>query len=197
MNNKVCMAYIGGKTYNTVSVEDKTPEFYINDFANIFTEEQKKKMLLKATELNDTYNGIQVVVSTVESLTDNKIEDYTCSMYDQYRIGKYSMGVLILVSIADKEAKVEIGEKLQGNLTNSVQNKIKSSVVTEYLKTDDLPQAIVLAQSDIIDEIKQNVPADWEEIDKKNYNIFMLVFIIIFGGGTACCAYLCFSKEKC
>lgn len=196
IGSKECMAYIGSKTYNTILVEDKTLDFYINDFANIFTEQQKQEMMLKATELNDTYNGVQVVVSTVETLKGNKIEDYACSMYDQYKIGKNSMGVLILVSTTDKEAKVEIGEKLQKTITNSVLNRIQSSVVTEYLKTDDLPQAIVLAQSEIIDEIKQNVSADWQEIDKKNYNIFMIVFIIIFGGGTALCAYLCFSKEK-
>ena len=33
-------------------------------------------MLSKAIELNDTYNGVQVVVSTVETLEGNKIEDY-------------------------------------------------------------------------------------------------------------------------
>lgn len=194
--SKECIAYIGGKTYNTIIVEDKTSDFYINDFANIFTEEQKQEIMLKAKELNDTYNGMQVVVSTVETLKGNKIEDYACSMYDQYKIGKYSMGVLILVSSTDKEVKVEIGEKLQKTITNSVSNRIQSSVATEYLKTNDLAQATVLAQSEIIDELKQNVPADWEERDKKNYNIFMIVFIIIFGGGTACCVYLCFSKEK-
>lgn len=190
------MAYIGDKRYNVIPVEDKTSDFYINDFANIFTEEQKQEMMLKAKELNDTYNGIQVVVSTVDTLKGNKIEDYACSMYDEYKIGKYSMSVLILVSSADKEAKVEIGEKLQGNLTNSVSNKMPFSVATEYLKTDDLAQATVLAQSEIIDEIKQNVSADWEEEDKKNANLMFLFFIIIFGGGVGCCAYFCFSKQK-
>jgi len=154
-------------------------------------------MLSKAIELNDTYNGVQVVVSTVETLEGNKIEDYAHAMYNQYDIGKYSMGILILVSPSDRDVRIEMGKKLQSRLKCTPASKeIQSKLLTCYLKTDDLPQAIVLAQSEIIDEIKQNVSADWQEIDKKNYNIFMIVFIIIFGGGTACCAYLCFSKEK-
>ena len=187
---------MGIKGYNAIPVEDKTSDFYINDFANIFTEEQKQEMMQKATELNDTYNGIQVVVSIVDTLKGNRIEDYACSMYDEYKIGKYSMGVLILVSSTDKEVKVEVGEKLRRTITNPVLNKIQFSVEKEYLKTDDLAQATVLAQSEIIDEIKQNVPADWEERNKRNNNLMLLILLIIFGGSTGCCTYFCFNKQK-
>ncbi len=67
------------------SVKEQTNEFYVNDFAGIFTEEQKQEMLNKAKELNDNYNGIQVVVTTVDSLEGHEIENYAYAMYNQYR----------------------------------------------------------------------------------------------------------------
>lgn len=67
------------------SVKEQTNEFYVNDFAGIFTEEQKQEMLNKAKELNDNYNGIQVVVTTVDSLGGHEIENYAYAMYNQYR----------------------------------------------------------------------------------------------------------------
>lgn len=67
------------------SVREQTNEFYVNDFAGIFTEEQKQEMLNKAKELNDNYNGIQVVVTTVDSLEGHEIENYAYAMYNQYR----------------------------------------------------------------------------------------------------------------
>ena len=42
-------------------------------------------MLNKAKELNDNYNGIQVVVTTVDSLGGHEIESYAYAMYNQYR----------------------------------------------------------------------------------------------------------------
>ena len=42
-------------------------------------------MLNKAKELNDNYNGIQVVVTTVDSLQGHEIENYAYAMYNQYR----------------------------------------------------------------------------------------------------------------
>lgn len=141
-------------------------------------------MMDKAIELNDTYNGVQVVVTTIESLEGENVEDYASSMFEQYEIGNRSMGVLVFVSIEDKETKAVIGEKLQKTIGNSSTNKIKSSVLKHYFKTDDLKEATVLAQSEIIDEIKQNVPKDWQEKDRFSTKSMLITFTTIFGLGT-------------
>lgn len=180
---------------DTIIAQTPTSDFYVNDFANIFTEEQKQEMISRAVELNDTYNGIQVVVSTVETLQGNKIEEYAHSMYNQYDIGKNSMGILILLSTTDKDVKIEIGEKLQKNINGSVSEKIHSKLLTSYLKTEDLAQGTVIAQSEIINEIKENISADWEKIDKNNANGMFIFFIVIFGLGI-CCIIYCLYGEK-
>lgn len=60
-------------SYN-LKVTEATESFYINDFAGIFTEEQKASMMDKAIDLDSDYAGIQVVITTVESLQDCVIE---------------------------------------------------------------------------------------------------------------------------
>lgn len=141
-------------------------------------------MMDRAIELNDTYNGVQVVVSTIESLEGENAKDYADSMFKQYEIGNNSMGVLVLVSEKDKEAEVVIGEKLQKTIANSSTNKIESSVLKHYFKTDDLKEATVLAQSEIIDEIKENVSADWQEKERFSTKSMLITFTTIFGLGT-------------
>ncbi len=154
-------------------------------------------MLSKAIELNDTYNGVQVVVSTVETLEGNKIEDYAHAMYNQYDIGKYSMGILILVSPSDRDVRIEMGKKLQSRLKCTPASKeIQSKLLTCYLKTDDLAQGTVIAQSEIINEIKENVSSAWEKEDKKAENGMLICFIVVFGTGIIAIIYSLHEDRK-
>ena len=75
----VSLTAFGSNRYN-VEVEKQTDEFYVNDFANLFTEADKQVMMENAVELAEEYDGIQVVVSTVNSLNGNKIEKYAYYM---------------------------------------------------------------------------------------------------------------------
>ncbi len=110
-----------------LDVVDATSNFYVNDFAGIFSEEQKNSLMEKAVSFEKETYGIQVVITTVKSLDDAVIdyeiivedkegkwleskqadttnnpkftvEEVTYSMYKEYGIGKDDMGILILLS---------------------------------------------------------------------------------------------------
>lgn len=70
------------------AVQEQTSMFYVNDFADVFTSEQEQEMLERAKNLDTNYNGIQVVVTTVNSLEGHEIENYAYAMYNQYRYRK-------------------------------------------------------------------------------------------------------------
>ena len=69
------------------NIPQATDEFYVNDFANVLSDEEEKLLLDKAVTLAEESDGIQVVLSTVESLDGNSIENYALEMYNQYKIG--------------------------------------------------------------------------------------------------------------
>lgn len=110
-----------------LDVVDATPNFYVNDFAGIFSEEQINSLMEKAVSFDEESSGIQVVITTVKSLNDavvdyelivedqdgNRVEgnqtdatndpkftveEVAYSMYKEYGIGKDDMGILILLS---------------------------------------------------------------------------------------------------
>lgn len=88
-----------------ITVEPPTSDFYVNDFANIISDENKALMMERAVKLDQDYNGTQVVVSTVTTLNGYNIDEYSYTMYNQYGIGKDDMGVLICLSTGDREIK--------------------------------------------------------------------------------------------
>ena len=73
--------------FASTEIPTQTSEFYINDFADVLTDEEEKIMLHNAEALEDEYEGTQIVVTTVPNTGDMEADDYSFEMYDKYKIG--------------------------------------------------------------------------------------------------------------
>lgn len=156
-----------------LKVVEATNEFYVNDFANILSEDQEQQMMDAAVELNDEYDGIQVVVTTVESLEDTvvehpssvnlenlDIEQISYAMFSQYGIGKDDMGILILFSSGDREIRIETGNKMQTYITDSKSGDLIDEYAMDYFIDDDFAEGLVSLQDAVIREIEERVIND-------------------------------------
>ena len=161
----VSLTAFGSNRYN-VEVENQTDEFYVNDFANLFTEKDKQVMMENAVKLAEEYDGIQVVVSTVNSLNGNQIEEYAYSMYEQYGIGKDSMGILILLSVEDRQVKIETGKTMQAYITDSKSGQLLDNYGMQYFKEDRFAEGLKSVQEAVIAEIRNVVPIDWSSTNE-------------------------------
>ena len=161
----VSLTAFGSNRYN-VEVERQTDEFYVNDFANLFTEKDKQVMMENAVKLAEEYDGIQVVVSTVNSLNGNQIEEYAYSMYEQYGIGKDSMGILILLSVEDRQVKIETGKTMQAYITDSKSGQLLDNYGMQYFKEDRFAEGLKSVQEAVIAEIRNVVPIDWSSTNE-------------------------------
>ena len=161
----VSLTAFGSNRYN-VEVEKQTDEFYVNDFANLFTEADKQVMMENAVKLAEEYDGIQVVVSTVNSLNGNQIEQYAYSMYEEYGIGKDSMGILILLSVEDRQVRIETGKTMQAYITDSKSGQLLDNYGMQYFRDDRFAEGLKSVQEAVIAEIRNVVPIDWNNTNK-------------------------------
>lgn len=159
---------IGTSNKYKVNVEKQTDDFYVNDFANIFSETDKQAMMTNAVELAEEYDGIQVVVTTVNSLNGNEIEEYAYSMYEQYGIGKDSMGILILLSVGDRNVKIETGKTMQAYITDSKSGQLLDKYGMDYFREDKFAEGLKAVQEAVISEIKNVVPINWNGGEEKD-----------------------------
>lgn len=153
-----------------VNVEKQTEDFYVNDFANLLSEADKKVMIANAVELAEEYDGIQVVVTTVNNLNGNEIEEYAYSMYGQYGIGKDSMGILILLSVGDRDVKIETGKTMQAYITDSKSGQLLDKYGMDYFREDKFAEGLKSVQEAVISEIKKVVPIDWNGREETTVN---------------------------
>lgn len=159
-------AYAAGS--HDFEVTSATSDFYINDFAGLFTDQQKADMMDNAVSLDKDYEGIQVVVTTVNSLDDcvldgksHDIEEVSYAMYKQYGIGKDDMGILILFSSGDRQVWMQTGYKMQTYITDSKSGQLLDNYGMEYFRNDQFAEGLISLQNGTISEIKSVVPQDW------------------------------------
>lgn len=146
---------------SNIEVKDQTPEFYVNDYGNIFSYDQKAEIQKRAVALNEDYNGIQLVLTTLESLEGNSVEKYATAMYNKFGIGKKDMGVLILFSSGDRKVRIEVGRGMEAYMTDADAGKLIDDYAIDYLKNDQFAEGLISLQKAVITFIKDNVPVDW------------------------------------
>lgn len=179
----------GTKSNYELDVVNHTSDFYVNDFAGLFTEDQKKQLMENAVGFDEDSSGIQVVITTVESLDSavtgyeyvvkdadgNRvegaqepsstpkftIEQVSYSMYSEYGIGKDDMGILILFSTGDREVRIETGRQMQFYITDSISGRLLDDYGMDYFREDKFAEGLISLQEGVISKIQTEVPNDW------------------------------------
>lgn len=151
-----------------IKVEQPTSDFYVNDFANIISDENKTKMQDRAVELDKEYDGIQVVVTTVKSLNNYTVDEYAHAMYNQYGIGKDDMGALILLSTGKRQIRLETGGKMDAYIPGSVSGRLIDENALSYLKEDKFDEGLENLQKALIEYIKEKVPNEQTDASSTN-----------------------------
>lgn len=186
--------------YAATDIPAATKEFYVNDFAGIFSEDQKSQLMKNAVDLANEHDGIQVVVSTVASLDGDTVENYALKMYNQYGIGKDDMGLLILLSTGDRKIRVEVGKSMEAYVNDAKAGRFIDNYAISYLKENKFNEGLVNLQAKLIEEIKSsiqkekaakdNAPVTENSKSDNSFNFLPFLFILLIFAAVACLVYL-------
>ena len=198
--NKVCAKEI---------IPTATDQFYVNDFAGILSSEENDTLMNRAVALAEKPEGVQVVVSTVNSLMGLSIEDFANNMYNKYEIGLEDRGILILLSIKERVVRVEVGYGLESVITDSKAGKLIDNNAIPDFKKNSFGPGLVKLQKAIIDEIEayysapaatttKSTPVSTDEIKQSSKDNAMtnIVITLIATFFTCFFVFLIFYKRK-
>jgi|GEM_PF-251856 len=104
---------------STAARAQDAPELHgrVNDYAGVLGDTSTLETKLAAEEQRA---GNQVVVLTVADLGGQDIETYANTAFHQWRLGHKGVdnGVLIVLAVKDRRARIEVGYGLEGDLTD-------------------------------------------------------------------------------
>lgn len=187
-----------------------TENFYVNDFADVISDDAESEMFSKAVALNQKTTA-QVVVITVLSLDGEEISDYALQLGREWGVGdkEKNNGVVILLSTEDREIDIEVGYGLEGALTDSKTGRIIDYYGLEYLKQDDFSNGLLNISNALINEVYieygidaengyvpvEQLPQTQGEAGKVASSwvaliVFLIIFFLIFGRGGGALLFL-------
>ncbi len=160
--------------------------FYVQDNANILSNEIENYITTKSTEL-ESETKAQIVVVTVKSLEGSSIEDYATKLFRDLKIGdeKENNGLLLLLSLEERQFRVEVGYGFEGILTDGLTGRYQDEYMIPYFKNNDWDNGIKngydafykkIASYYQIGEISQN---ESENLSDKQELIFKIIVLII------------------
>jgi uncharacterized protein len=133
------------------------------DQANIIQPDTRAAIEQKLEEL-ETKSGIQLVVTTVNSLEGQDIEPYANELFRKWALGekKKNNGVLLLVAPTERRVRIEVGYGLEGTLTDALSKVIISNAMTPRFKAGNFSEGISRGVDDIITVLTTDA-SEWQQ----------------------------------
>lgn len=138
-----------------IKVPNPTAEFYCNDFANIINENTENDMVGLGESTFKATEGGQVVFVSIDTLDNNSIEEYSNALFNKWKIGTKDKGVLFILSMQERESRIEVGYGYEGVLTDIQSNKLLVKFA-ELNKEQGIDAAIKTIYSDICSIVSGN-----------------------------------------
>jgi uncharacterized protein len=89
--------------------------------------------------------GHQLAVLTLPSLEGEPVEDFTIRVMEAWKLGDRQRddGVLLFVSVADRQLRIEVGHGLEGDLTDVAASRILDEVMRPAFRRGEMESGIV------------------------------------------------------
>ena len=160
-----------------------SPEGYVNDYTNTLTYEQKDALESKVSTFEqESTNEIAVVI--IDSMKGDYIENFAVKLFESWGIGKEKEdnGVLILVSMSERQMRIEVGYGLEGSLTDAQASWIIKNIMVPNFKENKYYEGI----DQSVDKIIAITKGEFEVPEEDSISpLTVLVFIVILILGVA------------
>ena len=158
---------------NSLAVVSQTSDFYVNDYANVLSEETKNSIMKANIDLQKK-TGAQIVVVTVKTLDGKSIEEYATELFREFGIGdsKKNNGVLLLCSTGERQFRIEVGYGLEGKLTDGKTGRIQDEYIIPYLKKNNYDEGIKNGFAAVLKEVADEYDVEIDtDLDLESYSI--------------------------
>jgi uncharacterized protein len=111
---------------------------YVNDFAQVISPYYEEKMGALASEVKQK-TGAEMAVVTVEDMGGWGIDEYAARLYEDWGIGEKDKdnGVLLLLAVAERKTRIEVGYGLEGILPDGLAGEILDEYVLPDFRQGD------------------------------------------------------------
>ena len=156
------------------------PVGMVNDFGNLLTNQEEAILEQKLRNYRDTTSNV-VAVAVLENLAGMPREEAATYLFNTWRMWedeRYN-GVLILISVQERELQIEVGYGLEGAIPDVMANRIVQDILIPALQSGQVYQGLDRATSALIQLASGEYDA--VEITRSSNKGFPIDILIILG----------------
>ncbi len=136
-----------------VAIAQETfPEFsnYVVDAARVVPDDIENRVNAEL-EAYQERSGNQIAIAVVETTGNQSLEDYSVDLAKEWDIGDADKdnGVLLIIAFEDRALRIDVGEGIEGELTDLESGRIIRDHVSPRLREGDVGAAILAGSQEI------------------------------------------------
>lgn len=136
--------------------------------------------------------GAQIQVLTIPTLDGEAIEDFSIRVVEQWKLGdaQKGNGVLVLLVTQDRKSRIEVGQGLEGDLTDVQSKRILADRARPFFQRGDYATGLQAAVLGVIDQLSGTdssaenaaplVGAQGFEQKLQGLSLFEILFWVLF-----------------
>ncbi len=161
---------------------DHYPQYknYVNDFANVISNDTEKKLNAKLKEYDDKTSN-QIAVATITSLEGEEIENYSIHLAEQWAPGtkEKDNGIIMLFAMNDRKMRIEVGQGLEGDVTDIESKHILDDIIRPEFKSENYDAGITKGIDAVILSIATDSAALAQTNDEVGFTFIAIILIVI------------------
>lgn len=122
----------------------------VMDEAGFLSPDQKENLGKLAYEIH-AHQGPQITVLTVNDMQGYEIEEFSIRVAEKWKLGtkEAGNGILILIAKQERKMRIEVGQGIEGEITDFEANRYIKTVLTPFFKSGDFYGGLQLVMLDI------------------------------------------------
>jgi uncharacterized protein len=159
--------------------EPEEPTGYVNDRANLLSSGVRSQLEQQLRKF-DQQESTQIAVLIVPSLEGDTIEQAAVRIFEQWGIGtsEADNGALLLIAVADRKLRIEVGYGLEGRLTDLTAGRIIRDQISPHFRNNDFDQGVTSGIYSIMAAVTGEYQAT--EQPQQDSIVPLILFVIMF-----------------
>lgn len=157
--------------------------FWVHDEAKVLSAQAKYRLeSILQSERDSTSNQIAILI--IPSLEGGSLEEYSLRVAEKWKLGKADKdnGALLLISIQDRQIRIEAGYGLEGTLTDAMSSRIIRNEIAPHFRNGDYEAGVEAGLTGIINAISGEYVNDDplpQKRDSKKFPLGTIIIIIV------------------
>lgn len=157
----------------------------VHDQAGVLSSQTVQNLELQL-KLHQDSTGNQIAILIIQSLQGESLEEFSLRVaHDEWKLGseKNDNGALLLIAIDDRKMRIEVGQGLEGVLTDALCSQIIRNEMAPEFRRGDYDAGVLLAINAIVQAIAGEYTAEQTVGENSEMSVTERIFtgLFIFG----------------